>query len=83
MIKSSSNRMVLPFSTVKAADLKGNMLGFGDPGAREMRVFGALLSMSAMINTKRRKKMCPPSCGLNINVPDQVLYSTLVLDMLY
>jgi hypothetical protein len=42
-----------------------------------------LLSMSAMINTKRRKKMCPPSCGLNINVPDQVLYSTLVLDMLY
>lgn len=41
--------MVLPFSTVKAADLKGNMLGFGDPGAREMRVFGALLSMSAVV----------------------------------
>ena len=55
--------MVLPFSTVKAADLKGNMLGFGDPGAREMRVFGALLSMSAMINTKRRKKKTPLGKG--------------------
>lgn len=46
---SSSNRMVLPFSTVKAADLKGNMFGFGDPGAREMRDFGALLIISTAI----------------------------------
>lgn len=71
---SSSNRMVLPFSTVKAADLKGNMFGFGDPGAREMRDFGALLIISTMINTNRRKKMHPLSCGLNVNVSDQVLY---------
>ena len=75
--------MVLPFSTVKAADLKGNVLGFGDPGAREMRVFGALLIMSTMINMKRRKKMCPLSRGLNINVSDQVLHYTLVLDTIY
>lgn len=45
---SSSSWIVLPFSTVKTADLKGNVFGFGDPGAREMRVFGALLIMSTV-----------------------------------
>lgn len=66
-----SSWMVLPFSTVKTADLKGNVFGFGDPGAREMRVFGALLIMSTMVNVKRKKNV---STVLNVNVSDQVLY---------
>lgn len=45
---SSSNRMVFPFSTVKLASLKGNVFGFGDPGAREIKVFGALLIISTV-----------------------------------
>lgn len=49
--------MVFPFSTVKLASLKGNIFGFGDPGAREIKVFGALLIISTMINTKK-KKIC-------------------------
>lgn len=40
--------MVSPFPTVKVADLKGNNFGFGDPGAKEMRVFGALLIISTV-----------------------------------
>lgn len=52
---SSSNRMVFPFSTVKLASLKGNVFGFGDPGAREIKVFGALLIISTMINTKKEE----------------------------
>lgn len=40
--------MVLPFSTVKTADLKGNTFGFGDPGAREMMSLGALLIISTV-----------------------------------
>lgn len=64
--------MVLPFSTVKTADLKGNTFGFGDPGAREMMSLGALLIISTMINTE--KKIRPLSRGLNVSVSDQVLY---------
>lgn len=48
--------MVFPFSTVKVAVLKGNMVGFGLPGARDMRDFGALDIMSAMINVKKKKE---------------------------
>lgn len=50
--------MVLPFSTVKTADLKGNMFGFGDPGAREMMALGALLVISTMINTEKKFVHC-------------------------
>lgn len=38
--------MVLPSSVVITAVLKGNMLGFGDPVAKEMTDFGALLNNS-------------------------------------
>lgn len=48
--------MVFPFSTVKVASLKGNKPGFGDPGAREMRVFGALLIISTIIKTEKEVK---------------------------
>lgn len=34
---------------MKAADLKGNNFGFGDPGAREMRVLGARLIISTVV----------------------------------
>lgn len=40
---------------VIAAVLKGNMLGFGDPAAKEMTDFGALLSVSATINMEDKE----------------------------
>lgn len=52
----SSNWMVFPLSMVIAAVLKGNMFGFGDPVAKEMTDFGALLCISAAINTEEKKK---------------------------
>ena len=45
-----------PLSTVITAVLKGNVLGFGDPVAKEMTDFGALLNVSAMINLEEKKK---------------------------
>lgn len=42
--------MVFPFSKVITALLKGKVSGFGNPGAKEMRDFGALFRTSAMIN---------------------------------
>lgn len=52
----SSNWMVFPLSMVIAAVLKGNMFGFGDPVAKEMTDFGALLCSSAAINMEEKKK---------------------------
>ena len=48
--------MVFPFSMVITAVLKGNMLGFGAPVAKEMTDFGALLNISATINMEKKKK---------------------------
>lgn len=42
--------MVIPSSAVITALLKGNTLGFGYPGAKEMSDFGALPNISAAIN---------------------------------
>lgn len=41
--------MVIPFSTVITALLKGNVLGFGYPGAKEMSDFVALAITSAVV----------------------------------
>lgn len=41
--------MVFPCFVVITAVLKGNVFGFGDPVAKEMTDFGALLNMSAQI----------------------------------
>ena len=41
---------------VITAVLKGNMLGFGAPVAKEMTDFGALLNISATINMEKKKK---------------------------
>ena len=40
---------------VITAVLKGNMLGFGAPVAKEMTDFGALLNISATINMEKKK----------------------------
>lgn len=40
--------MGFPFSMVMTAVLKGNVLGFGAPVAKEMTDFGALLNISVM-----------------------------------
>lgn len=42
--------MVIPSSAVITALLKGNVFGFGIPGAKEMSDFGALPNISAIIN---------------------------------
>jgi hypothetical protein len=47
--------MVPPFSTVIVALLKGNVFGFGNPGAKEMSVFGDLVIISTMINMEKKK----------------------------
>lgn len=47
--------MVFPCFVVITAVLKGNVFGFGDPVAKEMTDFGALLNMSATINTEEKK----------------------------
>lgn len=48
--------MGFPFFMVITAVIKGNVLGFGDPGAKEMTDFGALLQVSATIRTEEKKK---------------------------
>lgn len=47
--------MVFPCFVVITAVLKGNVFGFGDPVAKEMTDFGALLNISAIINTEEKK----------------------------
>ena len=41
---------------VTTAVLKGNMLGFGAPVAKEMTDFGALLNISATRNMEEKKE---------------------------
>lgn len=48
--------MVLPSFVVITAVLKGNVLGFGDPVAKEMTDFGALINNSSTINMEEKKK---------------------------
>lgn len=47
--------MGFPFFMVITAVLKGNVLGFGDPVAKEMTDGGALLHFSATIHTEEKK----------------------------
>lgn len=49
--------MGFPFSTVITAVLKGNVLGFGVPVAKEMTDFGDLINVSATINLEEKKKL--------------------------
>ena len=48
--------MGFPFSIVMTAVLKGNVLGFGAPVAKEMTDFGAWLNISATTNMEEKKK---------------------------
>lgn len=41
---------------VITAVLKGNVLGFGDPVAKEMTDFGAFIRISAVIHTEEKRK---------------------------
>lgn len=47
--------MGFPFFMVITAVLKGNVLGFGDPVAKEMTDGCALLHVSAAIHTEEKK----------------------------